>query len=299
MINMIPYPGETFALLTAIIWAIAVILFKKSGESVHPIALNIFKNLLAFILFIPTILLSGGDLIYNISVNDYLLILASGVLGIGIADTLFFKSLNLLGAGLIAIVNCTYSPAIIIFSFLFLGEILTWWQIAGAIMIALAVLTAISRKKQGDITRRNLTFGIIYGVLGSLLTGIGVVIVKRVLEYSPLLWVTELRLLGGIIALLLILIFHSGRKKIIASLSAGQNWGYTISGSFTGAYMAMAIWLAGMKYAQASTASALNQTSNVFIFIFAWLLLKEPVNLRRGIGILIAISGALLVTFGV
>jgi len=165
-------------------------------------------------------------------------------------------------------------------------------------MIILAVLTAISRKKQSDIKRRNLILGIIYGVLGSLLTGIGVVIVKRILEDSPLLWVTELRLLGGIMALLVILTFHSGRKKIIGSLRAGRNWIYTISGSFAGAYMAMAIWLAGMKYAQASTASALNQTSNIFIFIFAWLLLKEPVTLRRAIGIFLGISGALLVTFG-
>jgi len=298
MIETIPYPGETFALLTAVVWAFAVILFKKSGESVHPIALNIFKNILAFILFIPTILLSGGELIRTVPVNDYLLILTSGIIGIGIADTLFFKSLNLLGAGLVAIVSCTYSPAIIIFSYLFLGEILTWWQIAGVFMIILAVLTAISRKKQSDIKRRNLILGIIYGVLGSLLTGIGVVIVKRILEDSPLLWVTELRLLGGIMALLVILTFHSGRKKIIGSLRAGRNWIYTISGSFAGAYMAMAIWLAGMKYAQASTASALNQTSNIFIFIFAWLLLKEPVTLRRAIGIFLGISGALLVTFG-
>jgi len=60
----------------------------------------------------------------------------------------------------------------------------------------------------------------------------------------------------------------------------------------------MVLWLAGMKYTLASIASALNQTSNIFVFTFAALLLREPINLQRVIGILLGVSGALLVTFG-
>jgi uncharacterized membrane protein len=52
----------------------------------------------------------------------YILIL-SGVLGIAIADTIFFHALNLCGVGIVSIVDCTYSPFAILFSFL-LQEIL-------------------------------------------------------------------------------------------------------------------------------------------------------------------------------
>jgi drug/metabolite transporter (DMT)-like permease len=65
-----------------------------------------------------------------------------------------------------------------------------------------------------------------------------------------------------------------------------------------GAYVALVFWLAGMKFTQASTASALNQTSSVFVFIFAAFILKEPINMRRTIGIVLAVSGASLVMFG-
>jgi len=57
------------------------------------------------------------------------------------------------------------------------------------------------------------------------------------------------------------------------------------------------LWLAGMKYAQASTASALNQTSNIFIFIFAALLLKERITPLRLIAIIVGVAGAVMVTF--
>lgn len=71
-----------------------------------------------------------------------------------------------------------------------------------------------------------------------------------------------------------------------------------LPGSFLGAYLSMVIWMGGMKYTQASIASALNQTSNVFIFILAALLLKEPVNLIRMIAIILAFAGVVIVTLG-
>ena len=52
----------------------------------------------------------GEALLRPVPFDDYLLVLVSGALGIGIADTLFFKCLNTLGAGLTAIIDCLYSP---------------------------------------------------------------------------------------------------------------------------------------------------------------------------------------------
>ena len=51
----IPYIGEILSLLTAVFWAVAVILFKKSGETVHPLGLNLFKNALGFLLILITL----------------------------------------------------------------------------------------------------------------------------------------------------------------------------------------------------------------------------------------------------
>ena len=100
MLNLtFPYLGQSLALMTAIVWACAVILFKKSGETVHPIALNLFKNILALVLFLPTLWIFGETLFRPAPAGEYLLLMFSGILGIGVGDTLFFKSLNRVGAG--------------------------------------------------------------------------------------------------------------------------------------------------------------------------------------------------------
>lgn len=298
MVASIPYFGEATALITAMVWAFAVILFKKSGETVHPIGLNLFKNILAVVLFLPTLWLFGETLTPQVPAAAYWLLLFSGALGVGVSDTLFFMCLNRLGAGLTAIIDCLYSPSIIGLAIIWLGESLSALQVIGAVLIISAILTATQRKGRAGIGRRDLFFGVIFGVLAMLTLAVSIVTIKPLLEQSSLLWVSAVRMLGGVIVLLLVLLFYPARRKIVSSVFSAQSWGYTLSGSFTGSYLSLILWLAGMKFTQASTAAALNQTSSIFVFIFAALLLKEPINLFRTIGIVLAVIGAFMVMFG-
>lgn len=298
MPTVIPYQGEILSLLSAVLWGLAVIFFRKSGERVHPLALNTFKNVLATVLFIPTMLVFGEPFLRAEPISTYAILALSGFVGIGLGDTLLFASLNKLGAGRTGIVVCMYSPFIIILSLIFLGEHLTLLQIFGVALIITAVLVATSDKEKNTINKKQLVSGIILGVLAAAAAAIGVIIMKPILERSPLLWSTQIRLIGGIIALVGIILLHPRRKMVLQTLVGTRSWGHTISGSVIGAYLAMLVWLGGMKFTQASVASALNQTSTIFIFIFAGLFLKEPVNLQRALGIVLAFMGSFLVSFG-
>lgn len=298
MLLNLPHLGEILALSCALLWAIAVILFRKSGETVAPSGLNLFKNTLALILFIPTSLILKVPLFPEISLGDYMIVMASGIIGLTISDTLFFRSLNLLGAELSAIVDCLYSPFIIGLSVLFLKERMNGIQILGVALIISAVLGVSGVREKKYISRRDLGLGILFGVLAMATMAVGIVMLKPVLNHTPLLWVTEARLLAGCAGLAVYLLFNPRGKEILGSLVTVRNWQYMLPGSFLGAYLAMVIWLGGMKYTQASIASALNQTSNIFVFILAAIILKEPVTLIRVIAIVLAFTGAFLVYLG-
>lgn len=294
----IPFFGEILALITAVVWAFAVILFKKSGETVHPIALNLFKNVLSAALLLPTLWLFGESLLHDAPPSHYAIMLLSGCIGIGIADTLFFYSLNTLGAGLSAVVDCFYSPSMIVMAMIFLGETLTLWQVVGVALIISAILTGTTGDSTRHIPPRQLVKGILFGMAAVTLIAASIIIVKPVLAASPVLWVTEWRLIGGILILLVGLTLRRDRAAIVRSATHVHRWGYMVSGSFVGAYLSMMLWLGGMKFTQASTASALNQTTNVFIFIFAAVFLREPITLLRSVAIALGVAGAYLVMFG-
>ena len=118
---MLPHLGEMLSVGAALLWAGSVILFRKSGRSYPPLALNFFKNIVAAVLLLLTLLAVRQDLFRQAPLLDYALLALSGVLGIALGDTLFFKSLNIVGAGLSQIASLSYSPFVILFTFVFLG----------------------------------------------------------------------------------------------------------------------------------------------------------------------------------
>jgi drug/metabolite transporter (DMT)-like permease len=124
---------------------------------------------------------------------------------------------------------------------------------------------------------------------------VSIVMIKPMLCYVPMMWAIEIRLLGGAAVLLLILLFQPQRKNLMQSLNVGQKWKYNILGALLGGYVSVILWLAGMKYTQASIAAALNQTSNVFIFVLAAFFLHEPLNRQRIMGIILAVGGVVLI----
>ena len=101
------------------------------------------------------------------------ILILSGFLGITLADTLFFYSLNLVGVGLVSIVDCLYSPFIILFSWLILLERLTLLQYLGAGMILLAVYITSGHAPPKDRTRGQLILGIFLGVPRTEAVGTG------------------------------------------------------------------------------------------------------------------------------
>ena len=59
MLAATPPVGELCALGAALTWAVAVVLFKRTGESVGPLALNMFKNVVGLVLFVATLAAAG------------------------------------------------------------------------------------------------------------------------------------------------------------------------------------------------------------------------------------------------
>jgi len=148
------------------------------------------------------------------------------------------------------------------------------------------------------VERKRLLLGIGVGLLAELVMAIGIVMVKPLLASAPLLWAVEIRLAGGVLALLVYLMWHPRRRLITGSLVSGGMRGVTLAGSVIGGYLAMMVWLGGFKLTQASIAAALNQTNAIFVLLFAAAFLGERITWLRALAIAAAVAGAILVTLG-
>ena len=288
--------GITCSIAAALFWSVAIILFKKSGDHFSPMALNLFKCTVTLVLLILTLLLCGIDFFPDKPAYDWVMFCVSGLLGIALADTLFFIALSRLGAGMTAIVDCLYLPIVIFISFIFLDEILGIKGLFGATLVFIAIFVGSASKKGITVTGIDFFVGIILGILAIALIAGSIVMLKRLLEDTNVLWASFARVLAGTIGLYLVVLLSPGRKKLLAELYPSKTWFSALPASVAGNYIAMIAWLAGMKYTMVSVAAVLNQLSTVFIFILAAIFLKEPVTLPRVSATILAVSGAILTT---
>ncbi len=288
--------GELFSLLAAVAWAGAVILFTRSGEHVPPFALNLFRVSVGTALLLPTLAASGGTLWRDVPLWDYLILAASGVIAIAVSDTLFHMCLNRVGAGITAIVDCLYSPFVALLAFALIGERIRPWQIAGMLLVLASIVVASRLDPPRGATTRTLLVGILLGVLAMLTLAVGIVIAKPVLDRSPVLWATTVRQLGALAVLTFTALIVPHCRGAFAALRPARSWRFSLSGAFLGSYLALVLWIAGMKYALASVAAILNQASTVFIVVLAWALLREPLTRRKIVSVLLALTGILIVT---
>jgi drug/metabolite transporter (DMT)-like permease len=90
------YPGELAALAAALLWAISSVVYAGLGDRLSATWLNFLKGLVAIGLVAVTVLLLGLPWV-ALPIGPLLALLASGILGIGIGDTCYFKSINALG----------------------------------------------------------------------------------------------------------------------------------------------------------------------------------------------------------
>ena len=292
---MNPGIGEICSVACGLLWAIVTISLKRAGESVPPFELNLFKNIGIALLLVPAVLFFEFDAWEMFSSSDAWILILSGVLGVCIADWFLLASLNLLGAGRNAILDCLYSPFVIIFAWFALGEQLTPNRIGGGLLVVAGILIATLPKRNSGKVKK-LSRGIAYGIVAMISMAGAIVLAKPVLEKAPFFAAMEIRMLAGITTGFLGLL-AVGKFQKFTKYSTSPEFPHlrVWVGICLPAFFAMCLWIQGYRLLDASVASILNQTSTFFILGLAYWFLGEKLNFAKILGALVAFGGVVIV----
>lgn len=292
------YLGETCALAAALTWALALVLFKRSGESIPPLSLTLFKNTVGLLLLAVTLLVVGEPWqpIRDLHPHDFYILILSGVVGIAIADSMMFYALNRIGVGLLTITECIYSPCVILFAWWMLSERIDPHDYVGGALVLSGVFVSSTHKPPADRTRAQLVSGMLLGAVAIAMMAVSIVVVKPILEVTPLLSATLIRLVPGTLVLAIPMAVSKKRREMFAVFRPSRMWRYCVPASVLGTYFAMIFWMAGFKYADASVAAILNQTSTAMALVFAAILLGERLTRRKIAAAALAMSGVVVIT---
>ncbi|MEZ4705333.1 MAG: DMT family transporter [Bdellovibrionota bacterium] len=290
-----PYFGHLMAILNASLWSITVIGFKKMGDRIPPISMNLFKLVIGFISLVSTLKVLGIPLIPTAPWQHYALFCISGILGIAVADTLFFAGLNILGAGRSALMECLYSPFVIFFSFLLLGQNISWMDALGGFFILLSIPLTSKDHRKHPIGLSDFLKGVGLASSAMALMALGIVIVTPLLPKYSVFWVTALRTLAGLVALGTFSMLRSDRKKIWSIFKPQAIWKLAVPNCFLASYPSMVLWIASFTFAKANVAALLTQLSSVFTVLLAVPFLAEPLTRKKIVALVCAMVGVALI----
>ena len=186
--------GYIIALITTLCWSIGIFPFTEAAKRFGTEALNQYRLLLAWIILTVITCIYCGispiELATNPSKHNYLFLGLSGIVGFTIGDFFAFSSFKLLGPKLGSLYTTIAPFAALILSMIFLNESINalgiigmFITIGGVIWLTLSKRDKQEAEKQGFIRNKK---GILFGILGALCQGTGLVLSKYALQSTPL-----------------------------------------------------------------------------------------------------------------
>ncbi|MBI4650829.1 DMT family transporter [Candidatus Desantisbacteria bacterium] len=190
--------GGLAALLSAAAWAFGSILFQKLGDEVSPTGMNLGKGIIGILYLGIALLLIEVE---PVDYHTFIFIGISGLLGIALGDTFFFKALMDLGAKTTLLLGTLGPVFTVVLSVIFLHE---KPSISGWLGISLTVggvTWVMSKNSPVERMKKNWTSGIKYSLLSSLCISIGIIFAKAGISSISAMQAALIRFLFSVIGL--------------------------------------------------------------------------------------------------
>ena len=289
--------GEFAALLTAVFWTITSLSFESASHKIGSVTVNILRLIIgcAF-LCIFNLIIRGLVWPVDASLENWIWLSLSGLVGFVFGDLFLFKSYTMIGSRFSMLIMTLVPPITAFFSFIILGERLTLFHYLGMTLTFTGIAMAIfSMPGKGEKLSLKLSpRGILYAFGGAIGQALGLVLSKFGMKtYDPFA-ATQIRIIAGIFGYVLLITLLSRWRNVIAGLNNKSGMALTSLGAFFGPFLGVSFSLVAIKYTEAGIASTIMALVPVFIILPAVIFLKQKVTLTEILGALVSVAGVAL-----
>lgn len=154
--------GEFAALGAAFCWAVAPLLYRQALFKTNPLSANIVRCASnATVMLLALAALGKWGVLSNLPATVVALVVLSGVVGLGVGDTLYMVGLKSVGVSRAVPLAATYPLFSLIWATFLLGEPVTPLAVAGAVIIVVGIwLLSKERGDEGEVKGKVALMGI-------------------------------------------------------------------------------------------------------------------------------------------
>jgi drug/metabolite transporter (DMT)-like permease len=285
--------GAVAALGSAASWAVGAFLFKSLGEKLSPLAMTLAKGACSVALLGIAVLLIGPA---PIDTQSLVYLVVSGVVGIALGDTFFFRALQGLTPQALLVLMVLGQVMTIVLAVVFLEEKVPLIAVVGipAVLLGVVMVLRATATDEGGKTRVD---GLVFGILAVACTAVSIVILKKGLgEQSHTVQATFVRMVSGTVGIFaygMLTRQIAGWMSPLADRKLASRFVLAVGVVAFGGF-----WLGTVatKYCPVAIASTLISTEPAFGLIIAATVRRERVPRSAVIGTAITLAGVALLS---
>lgn len=293
----LPFAGEMAALGAAFIWAVATIIYARTGNRAPALFLNLVKGTIAVAMLGLTVALLG-EAPPHLTASQWLWLAGSGVVGISIGDSAYFSAIKRVGPSQTLLVESLAPPLTGVLALLFLHEAIGFWAWAGIFLTMTGILWVVTehRPQQKGLHLPGLGFA----VLAALCQAGGMVMSRQVMVSTDItpLWAALIRLTAASLVLWTMLTALKPamvlRRDSWGAIGTARNgWAFFTLAVFLGTFLGIWLQQAALKLTGAAIAQTLISVSPLFALGLA-AVTGHRVSRRSLVGALVTLAGVAL-----
>lgn len=297
--------GEVAALGAAFMWTLSSMVWGRIHMSA--LGINLCKNIIGTILIALHIValvafVGHKGLVANLESWWWLSI--SGLIGIVVGDTIYFRSLQIMGPRRALMMATTGPIFAAVLGWGLLSETLAFWAIFGILMTVAGVILVVADRKakveEPGLMPGSLRDGMLLGLAGAVCQAIGGVFSKMGMvnsegvETCDAIEATFIRFFISAIATLAFVVAKRKLKEIATVAMQWKSLKLLIPATIVGSWLG--VWFSQISYQRSDVAIAqtLLATCPLFAIPIVWLSEGHKITLLSIVGTLVALAGIYL-----
>jgi DME family drug/metabolite transporter len=168
--------GELAALGAAVSWAVAALFYGQALSKAKPISANIIRLTLTSAVLLAFLVFTGKlSILTDLPMTTVVLAGSSGIIGLGLGDTVYMASLKMVGIARSVPITCTYPLFNLLLAAVLLNESITWSVGVGAVVIVFGIWL-LSRQQDGmaNVSKETLYKGLALALATAILWAISI-----------------------------------------------------------------------------------------------------------------------------
>jgi drug/metabolite transporter (DMT)-like permease len=292
--------GEVAALFTAVFWAVTGMSFEAAGKRIGSLQVNLIRLYIAFGIYsVYLYFVRGLAFPTDATMEAWIWLALSGVVGFAIGDLLLFQAYVVVGARVSMLIMALVPPITALIGWLMLGEVLSLRALLGMALTLTGVTMVVlkpdrsnpDKKKRKKLRLNYPLVGILLAFGGAVGQAVGLLLSKFGMKDYDAFAASQIRVMAGLVSFTLIFFFMRRWHKVRQGLRNPKGLLFTVLGSIFGPFLGVSFSLLAVQNTETGIAATIMSIVPILLIPPAILIFKEKVGFREILGSFLAVGG--------